>query len=73
MKETWTERLRRLVDADPGPGAPPEELGAPIVIWLSYLPTRVREAIFLVLDGYERQQDRSSAKGVETRRARRAK
>jgi len=41
------------------------------MIWLADLPDRLREAIFLVLDGYERQQERSLAKGVETRRARR--
>ena len=70
MTETWAERLRRRV-AELGPHTPQEDLGAPILIWLSNLPVRVREAVFLVLDGYERQQGRSSAKGVETRRARR--
>jgi hypothetical protein len=70
MKETWTEGLRRLVD-EAGPHTPQEHLGAPIVIWLGHLPFRVREAIFLVCEGYERQQERSYAKGAETRRARR--
>jgi hypothetical protein len=70
MEETWAEGLRRRVD-ELGPAASMDELGAPIMIWLADLPDRLREAIFLVMDGYERQQERSLAKGVETRRARR--
>jgi hypothetical protein len=72
MKETWAENLRRKVD-ELGPATPKDELGAPILIWLADLPDRVREAILLVCEGYQRQQERSYAKGAETRRARRAK
>ena len=70
MTESWAEHLRRRVD-QLGPATPEDELGAPIVVWLRHLPFRLREAIFLLLDGHERQQDRSAAKGVATRRARR--
>jgi hypothetical protein len=72
MTETWVERLRRRVD-EAGPHTPQEDLGAPILIWLGHLPLRVREAIFLLLEGYDRQTERSYNKAAETRRARRAK
>jgi hypothetical protein len=71
-EESTVEHLRRAVqkyldarDAD--------LLRDDIVGWLSWYPAKVREAIYLIIDGHQRQDHRAHVKGAETARARRRK
>lgn len=72
MEESYTELLRRKVDQfvrDRHPFG--QEGNSEIIEWLSLLPVKVREAIFLIIDGHRHQEHRAHLKGAETARARR--
>ena len=69
MDEGYTERLRRAVQEYIDQGRPMGvDNGA--IGWLSWHPVKVREAIFLILDGYLSQDHRAHVKGAQTARAR---
>ena len=67
MDETPTEQLRRAVREFKGFGQGDGE----IVEFLILLPVKVREAIFLILDGHYAQDHRAHLKGAKTARERR--
>jgi len=69
LDETWTERLRRRVQQFHNNRGPYGQAGNEVIEWLALLPVKVREAIFLILDGYHRQKHRAALKGARTRRA----
>ena len=46
-------------------------LRSDVITWLAMRPLKVREAIFLILDGHECQDHRAHVKGAQTARARR--
>jgi hypothetical protein len=71
MKENYTELLRRKVDQFTRDRHPFGQGQGEIIEWLSLLPVKVREAIFLILDGHHAQDHRAHLKGAETARARR--
>jgi hypothetical protein len=69
--ENQTERLRRKVQEFCAARHPFGQGHGDIVEWLSLLPVKVREAIFLVLDGHHAQDHRAHLKGARTARSRR--
>ena len=62
--ETHTESLRRAVREFKGFGQGESD----IVEFLVLLPAKVREGIFLLLDGHYAQDHRAHLKGAKTRR-----
>ena len=71
MEENYTERLRRKVDEFVRDRHPFGQGRGEIIEWMSLLPVKVREAIFLILDGHHAQKHRAHLKGAETAQARR--
>jgi hypothetical protein len=71
MEENYTERLRRRVQEFLDSGCQFGQSGHEISEWLAVYPVKVREAIFLILDGHHAQDHRAHLKGAETARARR--
>jgi hypothetical protein len=71
IEESYTEGMRRRVRECQDAGYPFGQSGREITEWLSLLPAKVREAIFLILDGHYAQDHRAHLKGAQTARARR--
>ena len=74
MHESSSERLRREVREFIDAGQPYQPYGdgpSEVIQWLAWRPVKVREAIFLILDGHDAQDHRAHLKGAETARARR--
>jgi hypothetical protein len=71
IEESYTEALRRHVREFLEGGCQFGESGHQISEWLAVYPAKVREAIFLILDGHYHQDRQAHLKGARTARARR--
>jgi hypothetical protein len=64
----WADGLEDKVRRHLYGGLPEEELGMPIINWLSYQPGPLRRAIFMLLRGYEEEGRKGRARGAANRR-----
>jgi hypothetical protein len=70
-EESVTEHLRREVQKYLDDPQEQDFLREDIAAWLCWYPAKVREAIYLIIDGHELQDHRAHVKGARTARARR--